>query len=133
MYFNYGYLGERSVYLYNNHEKMTTQESSIGVEGGQSSSNNNTIIAKDFQNSKSFQEKNQLNLIKMSDVETENVNWLWYPYIPSGKITIIQGDPGEGKTFFILGLVAKLTQGLSIHTSTNLPPQTVIFQTSDHD
>ena len=34
----------------------------------------------------------------MSDIETEEVKWLWYPYIPIGKVTIIQGDPGEGKT-----------------------------------
>ena len=31
-------------------------------------------------------------------VQSKEVNWLWYPYIPYGKITIIQGDPGEGKT-----------------------------------
>ena len=40
----------------------------------------------------------ELRLIKMSDVEPTKVEWLWYPYIPYGKITIIQGDPGEGKT-----------------------------------
>ena len=41
--------------------------------------------------------KTPLTLINMSDVESVPVKWLWKPYIPLGKITIIQGDPGEGK------------------------------------
>ncbi len=41
----------------------------------------------------------------------EEIKWLWKPYIPFGKLTIIQGDPGEGKTTFALWLAALLTQG----------------------
>ena len=37
-------------------------------------------------------------LMSMAEVEKETVEWLWYPYIPYGKITIIQGNPGDGKT-----------------------------------
>ena len=40
--------------------------------------------------------KKELKLIHMSDIETEEVKWLWYPYIPFGKVTFIQGVPGEG-------------------------------------
>lgn len=42
-----------------------------------------------------------LKLINMKDVEVEEVKWLWYPFIPYGKVTIIQGDPGEGKTTLV--------------------------------
>ena len=42
-----------------------------------------------------------LKLINMEDVEVEEVKWLIYPFIPYGKITIIQGDPGEGKTTLV--------------------------------
>ena len=45
--------------------------------------------------------KPELKLIQMSDVEAEEVSWLWYPFIPYGKLTIIQGDPGDGKTTFV--------------------------------
>ncbi len=38
----------------------------------------------------------KLKLLTMSDIPAEEVRWLWYPYLPRGKITIIQGDPGEG-------------------------------------
>lgn len=37
----------------------------------------------------------ELKIISMNEVQSKKVNWLWYPYIPYGKITIIQGDPGE--------------------------------------
>ena len=47
----------------------------------------------------------------MSEINAEEVQWLWYPYIPLGKLTIIQGDPGEGKTSFILAVIAALTRG----------------------
>ncbi len=55
-----------------------------------------------------MEEKREKNyrLINMEDVEAREVNWLWYPYIPYGKLTIVQGDPGEGKTTFILHLAA---------------------------
>lgn len=43
----------------------------------------------------------KLKLINMEDVEVEEVKWLIYPFIPYGKITIIQGDPGEGKTTLV--------------------------------
>ena len=41
----------------------------------------------------------------------EQVEWLLYPFIPYGKVTIIQGDPGEGKTTMVLQIIAKLTRG----------------------
>lgn len=45
-----------------------------------------------------MEEKREKNyrLINMEDVEAREVNWLWYPYIPYGKLTIVQGDPGGG-------------------------------------
>ena len=55
--------------------------------------------------------KPELRLINMADVEATDVQWLWYPYIPYGKITIIQGDPGEGKTTLVLNLAAILSRG----------------------
>lgn len=56
------------------------------------------------------QEK-ELDLIRISDVAMQKVKWLWYPYIPFGKITIIQGDPGEGKTTLALHLAAMCSMG----------------------
>ena len=47
----------------------------------------------------------------MENVAVEQVEWLLYPFIPYGKVTIIQGDPGEGKTTMVLQIIAKLTKG----------------------
>ena len=52
-----------------------------------------------------------LKLINMETVEVEQIEWLFYPFIPFGKVTIIQGDPGEGKTTMVLQIIAKLTRG----------------------
>lgn len=46
-----------------------------------------------------------------SNITSKAVDWLWYPYIPLGKLTVIQGDPGDGKSTFVLNLVALLTSG----------------------
>lgn len=52
-------------------------------------------------------QKTELKIIRMSEVESQEVKWLWYPFIPYGKLTIIQGDPGDGKTTLVLNIAAK--------------------------
>ena len=47
-----------------------------------------------------------LEIVKASDIEPKEVKWLWYPYIPFGKVTLLQGDPGDGKSKFMLSLAA---------------------------
>lgn len=56
----------------------------------------------------------ELKLITMEEIQAEKVEWLLYPFIPYGKVTIIQGDPGEGKTTMVLQLIARLTRGEAI-------------------
>lgn len=55
-------------------------------------------------------QKTELKMIRMSEVESQEVKWLWYPFIPYGKLTIIQGDPGDGKTTLVLNIAAKLSK-----------------------
>ena len=73
----------------------------------------------------------QLKLIHMNDVQETKTHWLWYPYIPYGKITIIQGDPGEGKTTLVLHLAAALTRGEMLGSEEKREPVTVIYQTAE--
>ena len=74
----------------------------------------------------------ELELINMADVEATEVEWLWYPYIPYGKITIVQGDPGEGKTTLILNLAAMLSKGIKLPESlTAAAPINIIYQTAE--
>lgn len=62
------------------------------------------------------EKKTELKMIKMSEVQSQEIEWLWYPFIPYGKLTIVQGDPGDGKTTLILNIAAKLSNNpLSIN------------------
>lgn len=81
-----------------------------------------------------------LRLINMENVAVEQVEWLLYPFIPYGKVTIIQGDPGEGKTTMVLQIIAKLTKGepvLPVKDGEEEPtekadePVNVIYQTAE--
>lgn len=81
---------------------------------------------------KGWSNLNKLKLLTMSNIPAEEVRWLWYPYLPKGKITIVQGDPGEGKTTFVLALAALLTRGLSMPGGADSqPPMSVIYQTAE--
>ena len=62
--------------------------------------------------------KTELRMIKMSDVQSQTVDWLWYPFIPYGKLTIIQGDPGDGKTTLVLNIAARLSKGEGLDRNT---------------
>ena len=76
--------------------------------------------------------KNNLNLINMRDVPIEPVQWLWYLYIPLGKLTMVQGDPGDGKTTFVLAVIAALTKGEPLPECSNITePMNVIYQTAE--
>ncbi|MGI6498993.1 MAG: AAA family ATPase [Oscillospiraceae bacterium] len=70
-------------------------------------------------------------IIRMSEVDTLTVEWLWEPYIPFGKVTIVQGNPGEGKTTFALRLAAACTTGRALPNMKPLPPFNVIYQTAE--
>lgn len=72
-----------------------------------------------------------LSLVRMSDVQLQEVKWLWKPYIPFGKLTIIQGDPGEGKTTFALRLAAACSSGVALPGMEIAEPFNVIYQTSE--
>lgn len=75
---------------------------------------------------------NNLKIICMEDVEMKEVKWLWYPYIPYGKLTIIQGDPGEGKTTLVLQLAALLSNGEKLPCDDKeRSPVNIIYQTAE--
>ena len=103
-------------------------------------SNHNTSIAEVsfvdneiFRNGGYMEEtRTELQMIKMSEIQSKEVAWLWYPFIPYGKLTIIQGDPGDGKTTLVLNIAAKLSKGEGLDSDMKLTePLTVIYQSAE--
>lgn len=70
-------------------------------------------------------------LMSMAEVEKETVEWLWYPYIPYGKITIIQGNPGDGKTNLALKIAACVSSGTPLPGLPKLEQQKVIYLSAE--
>ena len=76
--------------------------------------------------------KIELQLIKLSEIQSQEVSWLWFPFIPYGKLTIIQGDPGDGKTTLVLNIAARLSKGEGLDSGIKLAePLNVIYQSAE--
>ena len=76
--------------------------------------------------------RTELQMIKMSEIQSQEVAWLWFPFIPYGKLSIVQGDPGDGKSTLILNIAAKLSMGECIDENMNITePVNVIYQTAE--
>ena len=116
---------EISVYRFLPHAKDWNEEL-INERNGISSGDHVTIgIRKLKETPKSVP------MICMNDVEQTEVDWLWYPYIPFGKLTIVQGNPGEGKTFFAMQLAAACTNQKFLPDMEPFEPFNMIFQTAE--
>jgi AAA domain len=95
--------------------------------------------AKEFKPSQST-EKNKRRpvLVQLSTVEAKEVSWLWHPYIPLAKLTLLEGDPSAGKTFLSLALCASITKGFAFLNQDGSPlngsdtePRSVVYMTAE--
>ena len=67
-----------------------------------------------------------------SEVQSTDVRWLWYPFIAIGKITLLQGDPGDGKSTMMMNLIAELSTGGKTPDGCKIgTPQKVIYSDAD--
>ena len=65
--------------------------------------------------------KESITVKSISKIKSEKVSFLWKPYIPLGKVTIIEGDPGVGKSFLTLAIAAAISK------EEDLPDQRLLF------
>ena len=71
-------------------------------------------------------------LTSYNDIQTKMVNWLWYPYIAFGKITLLQGDPGDGKSSMMMNIIAAMSKGDKTPDGNDIKePMRTIYQCSE--
>ncbi|NCC16339.1 MAG: AAA family ATPase [Clostridia bacterium] len=75
---------------------------------------------------------NDISIVRFCDVLTQSVEWLWFPYIPLGKITLLRADPGTGKTYTMSRIIADITNGNALYGDKNrLAPGVVVYQNAE--
>lgn len=69
--------------------------------------------------------------VRASDVRIKPVLFLWRPWLPLGKVTILAGAPGQGKSQLTAFLAAQVTRGWFEPTDVAEPGDVVILTAED--
>ena len=64
---------------------------------------------------------------RLQDVEPKPLDWLWEGRIPLGKVTILAGDPGLGKSYTSLDIAARVSEGGAWPDGGNAPLGNVVI------
>jgi len=70
-------------------------------------------------------------LVSLADVAPESVEWLWPDRIARGKLALVIGEPGEGKSFMTHDLAARTTRGLAWPDAGTAPAGAIIILASE--
>jgi hypothetical protein len=70
-------------------------------------------------------------LVRLADVRPERVAWLWPGRIPRGKLTVLIGDPGLGKSFVMGDVTARVTVGADWPDGGAAPQGAVVLLTAE--
>lgn len=70
-------------------------------------------------------------LVCMADVDPETVDWLWYPYIPKGKLTLLEGDPGVGKSWVSLAMATAVSIGKGLPGTEAIESASVVLASAE--
>jgi hypothetical protein len=71
--------------------------------------------------------------VRLSTVTPKQVQWLWRGYIPAGKITVLDGDPGIGKSALAVDFAARITAGRLWPDGAACRPGNVLMMTAEED
>lgn len=74
---------------------------------------------------------NEVTLRCMKDVRREHVSWLWMPYIAVGKLTLLEGDPGIGKSWITLAIATAISLGKGLPGQMATEPGNVILVSAE--
>lgn len=68
-----------------------------------------------------------------SEIEPEDIEWLWPERIALGKLTLIVGEPGVGKTFLTCDMMSRVSRGKEWPDGTSCQPAEALFITAEDD
>jgi len=74
-----------------------------------------------------------LQLIRLTEIAQESINWVWPGYIPGGKLTLLDGDPDYGKSLISIDIAARLSRGRPLVDGTGggAPRRTLFINAED--
>ncbi|HEX4150345.1 MAG TPA: AAA family ATPase [Pirellulales bacterium] len=72
-------------------------------------------------------------LVCLADVEPREVAWLWPDRVPLGRLTLLVGRPGEGKSFLTTDMAARITTGTPWPDGSECPRGSVILISAEDD
>ena len=70
-----------------------------------------------------------LRVVTLSEVTPEEVQWLWPGRIALGKLAVLEGDPGVGKSILTIAVAAHVTSGVLLPDTASADPADVLFIT----
>lgn len=70
-------------------------------------------------------------LIRVDEVECKEVDWLWRPYVPRGMVTLLEGDPGLGKSWITMAIAKAVSTGTALPGQPALSPQKVLIGSAE--
>ena len=107
---------------------MTILNESIREEQKKDSKQKKEKLTKEELLEKEFNER----IKSYDEVKKTDVEWIWYPYIPKGKIVFVLGDPGSGKTFFSTYLASVISRGGKFYNmEENIEESVVVLQNGE--
>ena len=81
-----------------------------------------SYLSPTFQHRKERRVRDTAILVPLSEIPSVPVEWLWPGLIPRGKLTLLAGDPGLGKSFITLDIASRASRGLAFPGS---PPESM--------
>lgn len=101
------------------------------------SSNNIDLSEMDFIEAgaeKTAPERPRLKCVRLADIQTKVIEWLWQDRIPKGTLTLLEGDGGRGKSTIVADICSRWSNGTKLEDdNTSRPPMNVLLLAAEDD
>lgn len=123
-------------------ELVTAKSKSTNEEINSSTNDNNIIpqIEKDVPKKQKISDKQKIIIreitkaIDLDKIETKPIQYIWYPYLPKGKLVMLYGDPATLKTTQILDIASRITNGYTMpFTNEKTEQGNIVYVSHEND